>query len=121
MKKNEVSERRKNLRLQESLKIKYRILKQFRNYEAASEDLSEKGIRLLVSEKLPIGTQMEVKIYILDTKKPIIAIGEVIWLRPGNLPELPYTAGIRLVNITPQNRSLIVNHLLSHLCNQEID
>ena len=46
---------------------------------AFSQNLSQTGINLILGERLPKDTELDIKIYLHEDKEPVIAKGSVVW------------------------------------------
>ena len=108
-----MKERREYIRLSESLKIFYKVLDSQGASRKGSftEDLSGGGIRFAVNHHLEIGSCIELSLYLLDEKEPVVAQGEVMWLRERDDIKFPYIVGIKFVDIKPFERGKILNYI----------
>lgn len=95
-------ENRKYIRFDTSVKIKYKLTgSAWINGSSVCKDIATEGMRLIVSEKLPIGTPLDVEIYLPTEEIPIRLTGQVVWAT-----ELPrkedssrrFEAGVRFLN-----------------------
>jgi len=73
-------ERRRHARFRKKLAIRYHVIKHSRiKNRCRSIDISEGGMKLLLSEKLDKGTMLEIQIRIPNSGKNIDAEGCVAW------------------------------------------
>ncbi len=73
-------ERRKAIRVNTDLTVRYSVEKKLHlKVNGAIKDISRKGVRLAVGEKLTEGALLFLEFDILDAKGPIVADGKVVW------------------------------------------
>jgi c-di-GMP-binding flagellar brake protein YcgR len=76
------SERRRFVRMPVSIPIKYSFPKKIENIKAAKiKDISIGGACLVINEKLNIKTNICLEIKTADNSAPILARGEVVWIK----------------------------------------
>lgn len=74
-------ERRRYVRFKKTIEMTYTVSTKI-SAEAVNGktlDISQGGIKLLLCEKLPVGTILCLKLYFPDSKKTAEARGEVVW------------------------------------------
>ncbi|MBM3246453.1 MAG: PilZ domain-containing protein [Candidatus Omnitrophica bacterium] len=97
-------ERRAFLRFNVNLEVRYRILESLKNYKlTATEDMSERGIKITLPEYIEPGSMLELTIKVPQDSHPIGAIGRLIWIKKDLLEEF-FTAGIHLVHIKEKDK-----------------
>jgi c-di-GMP-binding flagellar brake protein YcgR len=103
-----MDERRKEIRLDKFLSISYRISKGLLKSSARSRNVSQGGICLPVFQWLDPGLMLDMEIKVQEYEKPILASGEVIWIKanPGN-KQYPFEAGIRILKIASLGKNEI--------------
>ena len=106
-------ERRRYVRISESLKINYRIVTDALRPNCRSTDISEGGIRFNLYQKLKIGATLKLEIYLKDFPEPLMAISRVVWTKETPGKEYPFEAGIEFDISAPSFRSGIINHIQS--------
>jgi len=106
-------ERRRYVRISDSLKINYRIATYALRSNCRSADISEGGIRFNLYQKLEIGATLKLEIYLKDSAEPLSAIGRVAWTKETPGKEYPFEAGIEFNVFAPSFRSEIKNHIQS--------
>lgn len=75
-----IKERRKYVRLETKVDFSYRIKgSRGPEYKAVTKNISPGGIRGLVDNRIKKGTWLELVMHIPAAKKPIPAIGKVVW------------------------------------------
>ena len=87
-------ERRRYVRISDSLKINYRLAADALRANCRSADISEGGIRFNLYQKLEIGDTLKLEIYLKGSAEPLSAIGMVAWTRETPGKEYPFEAGI---------------------------
>jgi len=96
-----MKERRKYIRIAESLIVGYRLLKELRGVTTSSKDISEGGMRMPILHKIKAGFFLELDIYLSEHSKPIMAVGEIIWVNEKKGQKFPFEAGIKFTKINP--------------------
>jgi len=78
------------------VKFSLRFLNLWEGKEGKSltQDISAKGVRLLLNESLPLYTALELWINVPDKNEPLYTRGEVVWTNKVNHNK--YNVGIRL-------------------------
>lgn len=102
---------RQYTRINKSLNISYRILKNLFFDANRSKDISEGGISLFTHSRFEVGTILELKIHLTGLTGPIECVGEVAWLKKTDDAKSPFMVGIRFVKIKPSDRIQILNHI----------
>lgn len=114
-------ERRKSVRIDAALKTKYSVDKnpnQSKN-DTLSKNISLGGMLLQLCEKLYPSTLLLLDIFLPDDKIPVIAKGEVVWVK--ELPDLDesgrrtFDAGIKFTSINPKDKERLdkqINYLI---------
>lgn len=73
-------ERREHVRFKDELKVTYVTEKKpHLNKNGTTIDISKGGVKLMLDEKLTIGTIVNFKVYIPSLNKPAEVEGEVVW------------------------------------------
>jgi c-di-GMP-binding flagellar brake protein YcgR len=72
-------ERRSNKRFNNDLEVEYSVEKRAHLKNGRTVDLSKGGIKLLLDEKLPKGSIIDIKIHIPEKRRAIKLEAEVIW------------------------------------------
>ncbi len=97
-----MQERRKTVRINESFKVVYQVVKSFRMVSSQSRDISEGGICLPVLQHLEPKMILDLEIYLEGGQKPIKAVGEVVWLKEIKDLKFPFLIGIKFIKINPE-------------------
>ena len=74
-------ERREHSRFEEDLEVEYRVEKKPRPYKGRTANISKGGMKLLMDEKLSIGTVLDLKIYIPKKKGTVEVGAQVVWTK----------------------------------------
>lgn len=106
-----MEEKRKYIRLPDSLIIRYRVVNTFLRSSSRSKDISEGGVCLSSSQRFNLGTSLELKIQLQEFAEPIIVIGEVKWLKETGNAQLPFLLGVRFIKIDLRERDKLCEHL----------
>lgn len=106
-----MTEQRKHIRINESLMISHRLLKEAYRTGSRSKDISEGGICFPAHRSFEPGTNLELEIHILEFKKPIVATGEVVWLRKRNDIKYPFLVGVKFIKIDLLDRRKLHNYI----------
>jgi len=104
-------ERRKSMRVKETLSIVRCPLKYLFDTNALSRDISEDGICMFCSKSVAIGESIKLGIYLPEHKVPITAVGEVVRRNETNDPKLPFMLGIKFTEINPEDKQKIAEHV----------
>lgn len=108
-------ERRKFLRLENNVAVKYsKALKTIgREYfkEVGNGNIGGGGIKLALKEKLSVGTILILKIDLPGDSKPlpVFATGEVVWNK--KIEEDKYDTGIKFLKIAKRDRGRIIHYV----------
>jgi len=106
-----MDERRKDLRVQDSFKISYKVISPPDGWgNATGMDISTGGISLPVNQGILPGVILSLQINFIDNSPTINATAEVIWVKETQRKELPYTIGIKFLNIQQHDRDRICYH-----------
>jgi len=113
-------ERRRYVRISDSLKINYRLAADALRTNCRSTDISEGGIRFNLYQKLEIGDTLKLEIYLKGSAEPLLGIGMVAWTRETSGKEYPFEAGIEfnifahsfLNEIKTHIQSITINKIL---------
>lgn len=110
-------ERRESVRAIIELSVRYSIEKKLHTkLNGEMKDVSPKGMRLVISEKLREGTLLFLEFDIPETRKAISADGKVIWAS-GDFDERDkagkriFQAGIQFVNIKPGDDAMLTAYI----------
>ena len=76
-----------------------------------TEDMSEAGIRINLPEYIEPETRLELTIRIPSGARPIMAIGRVVWVKPGQLNK-QFTTGIQLTYIREEDKKRFYQYAL---------
>ena len=76
-----MKERTKFVRILESLQITYRPATQTKSSRFITKDISQKGIRFLVHDFLPLNSILRIKIKIKKSLFSFEALARVVWIK----------------------------------------
>ena len=100
-------EYRKLFRVNVALKVEYRTLKEpILGGVAFSKNMSSTGINIVMPHKLDKNAELDLKIHIPKSKKPVIARGNIIWqsecdYTPSSKKKY-YSCGVKFSQMHPQ-------------------
>jgi hypothetical protein len=109
-------ERRKYIRFDDELKIRYNPVRNSHNFHySKTSNVSKKGLCLLTYEKLKEKDFIDLEIEIPGFLKPIKVVGEVMWIKDLHNKDtegrrLFYT-GLRFYKIRPEAEAVLLTHL----------
>ena len=109
-------ERRRFVRFDDEIKIRYNLLSDERNAKySKSSNLSRKGLCLLTYEKLKEKNYLELEMEVPGFSKPLKLTGQVMWIKDLSTQDaqgrrLFYT-GIRFYKINPEDEAVLLTHL----------
>lgn len=113
-------ERRQFVRLDTNLSVTYKVLPSSvpeRIEATRTVNISEGGLCIFLSEKLPQGTPLEILVKLPGRDKPAAFTAEVTWCQEsavvGKAPIIQ--AGIRFVFINPKDRDALLQHAILNL------
>ncbi|MFA7677164.1 MAG: PilZ domain-containing protein [Candidatus Omnitrophota bacterium] len=114
-----MKERRQSIRINDSLKVSYQVIKSFRLVSTQSKDISEGGMSLPILQRLSPGMALDLEIYLSDSQKPIKATGEIMWSKEVTGLKFPYMVGVKFLKINPAALNRIRNYVLIKLSKQK--
>jgi len=107
--------RRKHFRIKDKLVVFRCPVQYLFEHNALSADISEDGICLMAPYMLEIGEQVELSIYLPESKEPIIATAEVVRRNETNDPQYPYLMGMQFQKISREARNQILKRIRFYL------
>ncbi len=115
-----MEERRRFVRLDTRLPLTYKVLPSAQARQSFTKDIGGGGVCLFVSEPVKSGTQLEVVIKLPDRERSIVFTGEVVWCEPYEIigktrRERAIEAGLRFLQIAPQDQEAILRHVILNL------
>ena len=112
-----MEERRKFVRLETPIQVKYRISSQPHTEDKSlSKNISVGGIMILVGEKMTPGAQLDLEINIPEYNKIIYATGEIVWQEEILIKEeITHETGIKFVKIAKENQEKISKYIYTQL------
>lgn len=114
---NLVEERRKFIRLDINVEIRYSLMKQTpAKLTTSSRNISAGGIRMLADEKLNKGDILKLEI-LLSKELPIVdAVGRVCWVKSFSVAteqNMRYDIGVEFIEIKEEDRKQINKYVFS--------
>ena len=112
-------ERRQCVRFKKDLEVKYLVEKKphLKNYGKAA-DISNSGVKLLLDEKLAVGTILDLAITLPDLDKTIEVEGEVVWIEEAGIDgaasgKRRFHAGVRFLAVKGSSGAELTSYIRS--------
>lgn len=103
--KRNAKDRRKFMRFNTPLDIKYRTLTLNPIFgKSLAKDLSKEGVRVGLKETLPVGTPLEICMSVPGDNLPVFATGKIAWADG-------LEAGVRLTRIGQNDRTRVLEYV----------
>jgi len=107
--------KRKFLRIKDSVDLQYRIVSGGLKTDSYCVDISEGGVRLPVFHKLEVGTCVELTIHLPHAPDPVVLTGQVMWIKPKVQGPYRFLAGVQFVKTESAERNKIITHILQNI------
>lgn len=109
-------EKRRYVRFDEDLKIRYNILSEAPHFkESKTANLSRKGVCLLTYEKLKKKKNIAIEINIPGFSKPVRFIGQIMWTKDLQAHDERgrrlFYVGVKFMKIAPEAEAVLLTHL----------
>lgn len=112
-------ERRKYVRLNAAVQVKYTIIGNPGAIRVSSKNVGAGGVCLIIAEELKIDTPLQLEIKVPDLKEPIRALGRVVWQKPaetsGTQAAVHFDTGIEFIGISNFDRFNINRYVTEHV------
>lgn len=105
-----MKEKRQSMRIGIKLKTKIKAEKYGFEGEVNSVNISGGGVMVPITRKLPLGTQVDLEIFLPNEKLPLKTKGKIVWTKSfsirdeGNLPPDELYGGIEFIEFTKINQ-----------------
>ncbi len=114
-----IEERRKFIRLEVPLEVKFIIEKDRIRREVTTKDLSCDGLRFISEHPIKEGSSLELNLNIPDANNPVHIKGKVVWLkRLSTADSSSFEAGIEFTHIEEDNKNTFLKYLCDLIYNQ---
>lgn len=112
-----MEERRQFVRLDTRLEVKYTILPSGSATASVTRDIGGGGICLFTDQVLERGQQLQVSLALPGRAQPVNFTGEVMWCEAYEMigqssRQKAVEAGIRFVEIAPQDQEAVLQHVI---------
>jgi len=112
-----MEERRRFVRLDTRLEVSYTELPQPAAKRSVTKDISGGGVCLFAEKVIPPGTHLQVSMKLPNREQPVHFTGEVVWSEAYEVigkteRQRAVEAGIRFVEIAPQDQEAIMQHVI---------
>jgi len=112
---NMQKERRKFIRLDATIDVKYKILKIGKKGEAVSKNISGEGIRLSLDEEIPPASILLLEMKIPVYPESITAKGIVVWSKKSESEIKKFEIGVKFIKINPIIKTRIFKYIYEHI------
>lgn len=116
----QVPERRRFVRLDTTCPITYRVLPSTAAQTSTTRNIGGGGICVFLSQRLSLGTPLEVEVQFPNRPQPIYFTGEVVWCKESEVVDKTQRsriiqAGVKFVYINPKDQETIMQHVALNL------
>lgn len=112
-------ERRKFIRLEVPVELKYIIEGDSARKEVTTKDLSCDGLRFISEQDIGEGAILELNLDIPNAVNPVHANGKVAWTRRLSTEDgSPYEVGVEFIKIEEDNKNTFLKYLCDLIYNQ---
>ncbi len=114
-----IEERRKFIRLEVPLELKYIVEGDAVRKEVTTKDISCEGLRFISEEDVKKGAALELNLGVPDAPNPVHIKGKTIWTkRLSTQDDSPYEVGIEFTEIEEDNKNTFLKFLCDLIYNQ---
>jgi len=106
-----MEERRRFMRFEIPLDIKYKIPGESIDGLSQGKDFSRNGIGLYLNKRIPRGTIVDLEINIPGEAAPVFATGRVAWAKEAVQRRDDFGAGLELININSFDKSRVLEYV----------
>lgn len=112
-----MEERRKFVRLDTRLDLKYTVLPAGTASASVTKDISAGGICLFTDQVLETGQQLQVSLTLPGREQPVNFTGEVVWCEAYEVigqstRQRAVEAGLRFLEIAPLDQEAVMQHVI---------
>ena len=114
-----VEEKRKFIRLEVPVELKYIVKGDTAIRDVATKDISCEGLRFVSEGELKEGSLLELSITIPNAANPVHVNGKVAWMKRVSTEDAsPYEVGIEFMQIEEDNKNTFLKYLCDLIYNQ---
>jgi len=114
-----IEERRKFIRLEIPIELKYLIEGSPVRKEVVTKDLSCDGLRFVSEERIEEGASLELNLAIPNANNPVHINGNVVWVKRVSTEDgSPFEVGIEFIKIEEDNKNTFLRYLCDLIYNQ---
>ncbi len=115
-----MEERRRFVRLDTRLDIRYTVVPTGTAKHALTKDIAGGGMCLFAEQMLPVGTRLQVALTLPGRETPVHCIAEVMWSEEYEVigktqRQRSIEVGVRFLEIAPQDREAVMQHVILNL------
>ena len=112
-----MEERRKFVRLDTRLDVAYTVLPGGTAKQTVTKGLGGGGVCIFTEQPLPPGTRLQVALKLPGVERQVNFIGEIVWSEQYEMigkseRRRSIEAGLRFVEIAPQDRDTVMRHMI---------
>ena len=93
--------RRRYVRISETLEVGYKVLQEFSTSRTSSIDISRGGIRLPAAQNLGVGTVLDLDIRSISPPVSLRAVAKVVWANDKNTRGSGVEIGLQFIHMAP--------------------
>jgi c-di-GMP-binding flagellar brake protein YcgR len=114
-----IEERRKFIRLEVPVELKYIVEGDPTRKEVTTKDLSCEGLRFITEQGINEGTSLELNLIIPNASNPVHINGKVVWARKITTEDSsPFEVGVEFVKIEEDNKNTFLRYLCDLIYSQ---
>ena len=103
-------ERRKFIRIPDSLQIAYKIISEVKTRDYLTRDISQGGIRFFVHEFIPRGNVLKVRLTLDKISFSFEAFVQVVWIKE-DIRNERFEIGVEFVNIPKEATERLISYI----------
>ena len=107
-----MQERRRFVRIPESLSISYEVMNEPKTEAFVTKDIGQGGIRFLVSKFIPENTLLKVRPTFSKIHFSFEAVVRVVWIKEQPLRER-FEIGVEFIDISKKAKEHLINYIKS--------
>lgn len=114
-----IEEKRRFIRLEVPVELKYIIKGDPRRKEVMTKDVSCEGLRFICNDEIREGTALELNINIPNANNPVHINGKAVWVKKLSIEDgSPFEVGVEFMEIEEDNKNTFLKYLCDLIYNQ---
>jgi c-di-GMP-binding flagellar brake protein YcgR len=116
-----MEEHRKFVRINWPIVVQYKTLQEpFTQDQIKGTDISEGGVRFVVYERLPKGSELDMQIQIPFDSMPIFAKGAIVWIKNiGEDHARAFEVGVSFTDVEPRDKKRLKMYIDNEMKERE--